>query len=44
MEGLAAVGSRVAGMDLPTLVVQEGGYGLERLGAAAVALLTPLAD
>ncbi|MFZ6031412.1 MAG: histone deacetylase family protein [Chloroflexota bacterium] len=37
--GLAAVGQQVAGLELPSLIVQEGGYLLEALGENAVAFL-----
>jgi len=37
--GLAEVGRRVAGLDLPTLIVQEGGYVSETLGENAAAFL-----
>lgn len=39
--GLAEIGRRIAAMDLPTLLVQEGGYLLETLGDNAVAFLQP---
>jgi acetoin utilization deacetylase AcuC-like enzyme len=38
-EGLAAVGQRIAGLDVPTVIVQEGGYQVERMGEDAVAFL-----
>jgi len=41
--GLAAIGRRVAALDLPTVIVQEGGYQLERLGDDAVAFLRAFA-
>jgi len=41
--GMAEIGQRVAGLNLPTLVVQEGGYLLGRLGEYAVAFLRPFA-
>ncbi len=41
--GFAEIGRQIAALNLPTVVVQEGGYGLERLGRDAVALLRPLA-
>jgi acetoin utilization deacetylase AcuC-like enzyme len=37
--GLGAVGQRVAALGLPTVIVQEGGYLLERLGQNALAFL-----
>lgn len=37
--GFHAIGSRIAALRLPTLLVQEGGYLLERLGENAVAFL-----
>jgi acetoin utilization deacetylase AcuC-like enzyme len=36
----ARIGERIAELELPTLLVQEGGYALEALGANAVALLS----
>jgi acetoin utilization deacetylase AcuC-like enzyme len=41
LEGLQRIGERLAGLRLPALVVQEGGYNLERLGPAALNLLAP---
>jgi acetoin utilization deacetylase AcuC-like enzyme len=38
-EGLREIGQRIAGLDLPTIIVQEGGYLLETLGENAVAFL-----
>jgi acetoin utilization deacetylase AcuC-like enzyme len=43
-EGLAAIGQRIAGLHLPTVIVQEGGYQLERLGDDAVAFLRAFAS
>jgi len=40
-EEFADIGARVAALRLPTVVVQEGGYDLERVGDDAVAFLTP---
>lgn len=40
MDGLTQIGQQLAGLALPTLIVQEGGYQLERLGQAAVCFLT----
>ena len=37
--GLAAIGQQIAALDLPTVIVQEGGYRLGRLGNDAVAFL-----
>jgi acetoin utilization deacetylase AcuC-like enzyme len=37
-----AIGARIAALGLPTLVVQEGGYAIDALGANAVALLRGL--
>lgn len=39
VDGLRRIASRIAGLGLPTVVVQEGGYNLARLGEYAVALL-----
>jgi acetoin utilization deacetylase AcuC-like enzyme len=41
--GLARIGEKIAALNLPTLIVQEGGYLLDTLGHAAVAFLQPLA-
>ncbi len=41
--GLTEIGRRVAGLDLPTLIVQEGGYVSETLGQNAVAFLRAFA-
>jgi acetoin utilization deacetylase AcuC-like enzyme len=38
-EGLHEIGRRIAGLNLPTVIVQEGGYLLDRLGENAVAFL-----
>ena len=37
---LAAIGSHIRALDLPTLLAQEGGYQLPQLGERAVAFLT----
>lgn len=37
--GLGEIGRQIARLSLPTLLVQEGGYRLDRLGADAVAFL-----
>ena len=42
VEGFAAVGRLIAALDLPTLLLQEGGYALDHLGRLAVALLDGL--
>jgi acetoin utilization deacetylase AcuC-like enzyme len=39
-QGFRAIGRQVAGLGLPTLIVQEGGYGLASLGANATAFLS----
>lgn len=39
LKGLREIGERVAGLGLPTVIVQEGGYNVERLGEYAVTLL-----
>ena len=41
LEGLQRIGERLAGLRLPTLMVQEGGYNLGNLGPAALKLLAP---
>jgi acetoin utilization deacetylase AcuC-like enzyme len=40
--GFEAVGRLVAGAGLPTILIQEGGYLVERLGANLTAFLTGL--
>ncbi|WP_340638751.1 hypothetical protein [Vreelandella lionensis] len=40
--GFAELGRRVAGLNVPTLVVQEGGYYLEGLEANAVSFFEGL--
>ncbi len=44
VEGLQQIGTRIASLDLPTVIVQEGGYLLDRLGENAVAFLRPFVD
>ena len=41
--GFQAIGRRLAALGLPTVIVQEGGYRLETLGASAVAVLAAFA-
>jgi acetoin utilization deacetylase AcuC-like enzyme len=41
-DGVAQVGEAIAGLSLPTVVLQEGGYLIERLGDDAVAFLGAL--
>jgi acetoin utilization deacetylase AcuC-like enzyme len=41
--GLAAIGARIAGLGLPTVLVQEGGYLLDRLAENALAFLRAFA-
>jgi acetoin utilization deacetylase AcuC-like enzyme len=43
-EGFEQIGKRIAALQLPTLIVQEGGYLLETLGQNAVAFLQPFAQ
>ena len=40
-EGIRAIGKRIAGLGLPTLVVMEGGYNNDALGTNIVTLLEP---
>ncbi len=42
-EGLQEIGNRIAALGLPTVLVQEGGYQLDRLGGDAVVFLQPFA-
>ncbi|MDQ1614165.1 MAG: hypothetical protein QOJ60_104 [Actinomycetota bacterium] len=39
-EGFAAAGERLVGLGLPTVLVHEGGYDLDRLGRDTVAVLS----
>jgi acetoin utilization deacetylase AcuC-like enzyme len=39
MDGLRRIAEPIAGLHLPTVIVQEGGYNLERLGKYAVTVL-----
>jgi acetoin utilization deacetylase AcuC-like enzyme len=41
--GLRAVGQRIAALRVPVVIVQEGGYLLERLGESATAFLSAFA-
>jgi acetoin utilization deacetylase AcuC-like enzyme len=41
--GLATAGQCIAGLRLPTVLVQEGGYQLDRLGEYALAFMQPFA-
>ena len=41
--GFAAIGQRIAGLGLPTLIVMEGGYNTEQLGANTINLLAAFA-
>jgi len=40
---LAAVGRRLAALNLPAVIVQEGGYQVDRLGEDAAAFLAAFA-
>jgi acetoin utilization deacetylase AcuC-like enzyme len=42
--GLREIGMRIARLDLPSVIVQEGGYALDRLGDDAVAFLQAFVD
>jgi acetoin utilization deacetylase AcuC-like enzyme len=42
-DGIAAIGRDIAARGLPTVVVQEGGYAVDRLGANAAAFLDAFA-
>jgi len=42
-QGLGQISSRIAQLDLPTAIIQEGGYNLERLGQDAVTFLNHFA-
>jgi acetoin utilization deacetylase AcuC-like enzyme len=42
-QGLREIGRRIAGLELPTVLVQEGGYLRENLGESAVAFLQAFA-
>ncbi|MDH5619102.1 MAG: histone deacetylase family protein, partial [Gammaproteobacteria bacterium] len=40
-EGFGRVAGRIASLSLPTVLVQEGGYPCEQLGANLAAFLEP---
>jgi acetoin utilization deacetylase AcuC-like enzyme len=40
-DGFAAAGARLAALGLPTVLVHEGGYALDRLGVDTVAVVRP---
>lgn len=42
-DGFAAIGQRVRGLDLPTVLIQEGGYRLDTLAENATAFLSVFA-
>ena len=44
LTGLRAISERLAGLGLPTVIVQEGGYLVDRLGEYAVTFLQPFED
>jgi acetoin utilization deacetylase AcuC-like enzyme len=39
-DGIGEIGKRIASLDLPTVIVMEGGYANEALGRNIVALLS----
>jgi acetoin utilization deacetylase AcuC-like enzyme len=43
LAGMQEIGQRIAGLQLPTVLVQEGGYLLENLGENAIALTSAFA-
>ena len=43
-DGLKEIAHRLAALALPTVIVQEGGYQLERLGSYAVTFLREFAE
>ncbi|MBA3740124.1 MAG: histone deacetylase family protein [Chloroflexi bacterium] len=43
-DDFARIGSRIAGLDMPLVALQEGGYAVEALGANAVAFLGALRE
>ena len=44
IEGIGEIGLRIGSLGLPTVIVQEGGYALDQLGAHAVAFLGAFAE
>ena len=42
-EGIGEIGRRISALDLPTVVVMEGGYNNEALGRNIIAFLSPFA-
>jgi acetoin utilization deacetylase AcuC-like enzyme len=43
-EGLQAIGVQISSLDLPTLIVMEGGYNIESLGLNTCTILTAFAQ
>lgn len=43
LQGFEKIGERIAGLHLPTVIIQEGGYRLDQLAGWAAALLRPFA-
>ena len=41
LDGFSEIGARLAGLEIPTLIIQEGGYNLDALGTAVVNFLSP---
>jgi hypothetical protein len=41
---LRTVGQRIAALRVPVVIVQEGGYLLERLAESAIAFLSPFVE
>lgn len=39
LAGMQEIGQRIAGLGFPTIIVQEGGYDLDKMGSYAVAFL-----
>jgi len=43
-DGFSELGTTIAGLGIPTLLIQEGGYAIEHLGELAGAFVTPFVD
>ncbi|MBM3723758.1 MAG: histone deacetylase family protein, partial [Actinobacteria bacterium] len=43
-EGFTQIGAKIAALGLPTVIVQEGGYDVSRLGEYALCFLRPFAN
>jgi acetoin utilization deacetylase AcuC-like enzyme len=44
IDGLAEIGKRIAALPIPTVIIQEGGYKIDKLGICAANFLIPFRD